>query len=266
MTEFHRPGPNDPSDEGYVYHATNVDGVYGIADAGHLHVHRPWHGTDQGEWPDQSTEKRAYFSSAARHVWPFVPENGPGVVLRVKKAEHPFKREPTGDIYTTKKIPNAKIEVRRADGSWHPISTLTTKREESMNRQPLLIESDAALRAAERRSRKDPGDTVAAGAYAHALRRAGRHREARGIEMAPYIARFQAALDAPIEALKKVPGAIIHGKYDVSLSRAYPREGREQREKEGSARYREIVASHEAAHQALAAAQELHRARPQYIP
>jgi len=92
----------------------------------------------------------------------------------VKKAEHPFKREPTGDIYTTKKIPNAKIEVRRADGSWHPI--LKLKREESvLSRLPLLIEMDAELRAAERRAAMTgaPSDIAAV----HALRRRGNVRE-----------------------------------------------------------------------------------------
>lgn len=128
--EFHEPGPDDKSHKDYVYHATNHEGAYGMADDGHLHVHRPWHGTDQNEWPDGSTKKRAYFSHDAGGVHSFAPEEGPHAVVRVRHGAHSFGQERyTRDVYTTKKIPGKHVEVRHKDGSWHPISVLAQKEE-----------------------------------------------------------------------------------------------------------------------------------------
>jgi len=126
---FHEPGPDDESHKDYVYHATNAYGAHGMADDGHLHVHRPWHGTDQRTWPDGSKQKRAYFSRDAGGVHWFAPEEGPHAVVRVHKDNHPFRRESTGDVYTTKKTPAKHVEVRHKDGSWHPISILLRKEE-----------------------------------------------------------------------------------------------------------------------------------------
>jgi len=144
--EFHAPRSDDESHEDYVYHATNADGVYGMADSGHMHVHKPWHGTDQDTWPDGSTEKRAYFSKNAGHVASFAPEEGPHAVIRVRHDAHPFKAERyTRDIYTTKKIPISKIEVRHADGEWHPVMNLKSDKSESLlTRTPLILEATYA--------------------------------------------------------------------------------------------------------------------------
>jgi hypothetical protein len=148
--EFHEPGDDDESEEGYVYHATNHYGAYDIADDGHLRTHKPWYGTDQRAWPDGSTKKRAYFSNQASGVHWFAPEEGRPAVLRVHRDNHPFHRESgTGDVYTRKKIPTKHVQVRHADGSWHPISKLAEpkepeepvkKTESLLLRSPLLLE------------------------------------------------------------------------------------------------------------------------------
>jgi len=137
--EFHEPGPDDESHKDYVYHATNTEGAHGVADDGHLHVHRPWHGTDQEAWPDGSTKKRAYFSRNAGGVHSFAPEEGPHAVVRVRRDAHPFEQERyTRDVYTTMKIPAKHVEVRHKEGAWHPISALARK-EESEDWDPQQI-------------------------------------------------------------------------------------------------------------------------------
>lgn len=242
--EFHKPTGKDETEPGYVYHATNVERAHDIADAGHLNVHRPWHGTDQREWPDGATEKRAYFSRKAHIVHSFAPEEGHSAVLRVRDAAHPFKdARGTGDTYATKKIPAKHIEVRHAEGAWHPISKLATKKEESMARQPLLIEMDTDIRAAERRHQAEPGDTGSAARYARLLRRAGRHRDARGVEMAPHIERFQKA----------------HDEHERLGNR---HNNTDEKKSEYARAYRELSASHGNLHRETQAAQERDGEKP----
>lgn len=113
------PAADIGSEEGLVYHATNEERAAHIATEG-LRTHRPWEGTEQDVWPDGSTEKRAYFSSAASTVWAFAPETGRPVILRTPQQKW-FKRESTGDIYTTRKVPADDIEILTTEG-WVPIA------------------------------------------------------------------------------------------------------------------------------------------------
>lgn len=122
-----RPSPHDfgannkvQSHPDYMYHATTEDRAYDIAGSG-LSLHKPWEHTDQSVWPDGSTDKRNYFSDKAHATWSFIPEGNHGVILRVPKSSHPFKRESTGDFYSTKPVHHSKIEMLSDSGSWHPI-------------------------------------------------------------------------------------------------------------------------------------------------
>ena len=115
---------NIPSDEGYVYHATNHDRARDIAESG-LDVHKPSYGTDQEAWPDGSTDKRSYFTKQADHAWQFSPEEGKPALLRMKQDSTIHSRESTGDFYSKKKILANKIEVLGDDKQWHPISELS---------------------------------------------------------------------------------------------------------------------------------------------
>jgi|WetSurSiteA1Bulk_404760.scaffolds.fasta_scaffold00048_53 hypothetical protein len=130
-SDYQEPTSSLKSEEGYMYHATNLYRANDIASGG-LKAHPPNLGTDQREWPDGSKEKRSYFSKNLSTVWQFAPEEGPHVVLRVHHTSHPFKRESTGDIYSNKKIHPKHIEILHKNGSWHPISNLISK-EESIN-------------------------------------------------------------------------------------------------------------------------------------
>lgn len=118
------PNAEMPSDPNYVYHGTNLYNAHSIAAEG-LHVHAPWEGTDQDMWPDGSTEKRSYHSPSIKGVLPFLPnEKGGGyVVLRTPKAQHPFRAEGTGDMYSKEVVPPHKMEILTEQG-WHPMQTL----------------------------------------------------------------------------------------------------------------------------------------------
>lgn len=114
--DFVEPSADIPSEPGYVYHATNLENLYGIIEDGKLKTHKPWYGTDQDIWPDGSTEKRSYWSPSAATTHWFVPEGGPGVLLRTPRTDA-FKTErTTGDVYTTKVVPVTKIEVLTTEG------------------------------------------------------------------------------------------------------------------------------------------------------
>jgi len=117
------PKAGMPSQPGYAYHATNVDRLVDIAASRGLVPHGPSYGTDQYTWPDGSREKRIYFSADAGVVWQFAPEEGRPAVVRVKIGPN-MKREVTGDLYTTKKIPVGSIEYLGQDSQWHPLSGL----------------------------------------------------------------------------------------------------------------------------------------------
>lgn len=116
---FISPTSSTFSESGYVYHATNEDRVRDIAREG-IKTHKPWDFTEQDSWPDGSTEKRSYFSRSASSVWAFAPEEGRAVILRTRETSQ-FKREGTGDIYTTKSVPASKLEVLTDEG-WVPLS------------------------------------------------------------------------------------------------------------------------------------------------
>jgi hypothetical protein len=103
----------------YVYHATTADRAADIAEEG-LQTHKPWEHTDQSEWPDRTTEKRAYFATSPEKALPFTPEGKP-VMLRMERDPKIHKVESTGDIYTRKKVPPEKLEIQNPDGSWRPI-------------------------------------------------------------------------------------------------------------------------------------------------
>jgi 8-oxo-dGTP pyrophosphatase MutT (NUDIX family) len=110
------------SDPGYLYHATNHERASDIASNG-LKTHRPSQFTDQSTWPDGSKEKRNYFARA-ENAWQFAPEEGKPALLRVPMAAHPFKRESTGDFYSTVPVPPSKIDYLAADKSWNPLHRL----------------------------------------------------------------------------------------------------------------------------------------------
>lgn len=125
---FKRVTTIEPSAKGYVYHATNEDNAVAIAE-GQLEIHKPWEGTDQEAWPDGSIAKRAYFTPTAEHTWQFAPEEGKPVLLRVAREDGAFKRESTGDIYTTKPVPASKIDYLGSDNAWHPLTDIAQKSE-----------------------------------------------------------------------------------------------------------------------------------------
>jgi hypothetical protein len=113
------------SDVNYVYHATNIYGLYDILESGFIDVFPPDHGTDQDEWPDGSTDNRAYFSKNASVVWSFAPEDGQPVIIRVPEAEGSFKKERgTGDMYTTQPVPADKSEYLSKDNNWYPLANI----------------------------------------------------------------------------------------------------------------------------------------------
>ncbi len=106
----------------FVYHATNAERAADIASMG-LRRFRPNEFTDQRTWPDGATERRSYFTPTAQNSWQFAPEEGMPVLLRVPAAGHPFKRETTGDIYSTKDVPASKIEAL-SDKGWLPLTSI----------------------------------------------------------------------------------------------------------------------------------------------
>lgn len=111
-----------PSEAGYVYHATNAERAADIIESGKLKTHKPYEFTDQSVWPDNSTEKRNYFTPTAQNTWQFAPEEGAPVLLRVSKTSHPFKTESTGDIYSTKPVDASNIEALTETG-WQPLKS-----------------------------------------------------------------------------------------------------------------------------------------------
>ena len=118
------PDGSTPSDEGFIYHATNQERAYDIAKEG-LNTHEPWDFTDQEEWPDGTTERRSYFAPRASSVWAFAPEEGKPVILRTRMTKE-IKREGTGDLYTTKKLPANRFEILTTDG-WEPLTQWSTE-------------------------------------------------------------------------------------------------------------------------------------------
>ena len=113
------------SDPGFVYHATNEERLYEIAESGRLNTHRPGAFTEQDVWPDGATEKRAYFSRKAEIVWQFSPEEGKPVLVRARETPA-FKTESTGDVYSSKAVPTSQLEYLGEDGVWHPVASLAT--------------------------------------------------------------------------------------------------------------------------------------------
>lgn len=143
---------NLPADPEYFYHATNVENVDTIAD-GELETHDPLYGTDQEEWPDGSTQARSYFTDKPSTAWQFAPEEGRPVLLRVRRDAVLFKRESTGDYYTTKKIPAEKLTGVTKDKTWVSVKrTLRTgaaKLKHSFNREHKAAVAWAKQHAAE---------------------------------------------------------------------------------------------------------------------
>lgn len=115
-----------PSDQAYVYHATNMENAVSIASQGIL-THKPWEFTDQEAWPDGSTEKRNYFIGSADNSLSFAPASGQAVVLRIPRASMKLKRESTGDFYTTSPVSPAAIEAWIGN-SWVPVSQLVQEK------------------------------------------------------------------------------------------------------------------------------------------
>ncbi len=117
---FVEPHSNLAAEDGYLYHATNVDNAQDIARSS-LNTFPPHHGTDQTCWPDGQCEKRAYLSASANKVWMFAPEEGKSAILRVPKSAGTFKHETgTGDVYTNRPIPAKHLDILQHDG-WTPL-------------------------------------------------------------------------------------------------------------------------------------------------
>lgn len=110
------------AEEGYVYHATNVERAQEIADTGNLNPHDPGAYTDQDAWPDGATQPRIYFSGDPKVVGAFAPEDGESVIIRTVKPDDAKKESGTGDIVAEKPVPSDKLEILGADGKWHPIN------------------------------------------------------------------------------------------------------------------------------------------------
>lgn len=119
------------SDPGYLYHATNVDGLTDIAQSGYIDVFEPWHGTDQDMWPDGATEPRAYFSPKAEIVWQFAPEYGQPAIIRVPDSVARFRKESTGDIYSREPVPVEHGEYLASDGKWYPLRAMAESIEQT---------------------------------------------------------------------------------------------------------------------------------------
>ena len=110
-----------------MYHATSAENASDISNAGKLHTFKPWEGTEQTAWPDGSTEKRNYFTNTPEHTWQFAPEHGRPVLLRIPKGAHQFRKETTGDVYSTKPVPADRIEGLTEDGQWVPLKEILGK-------------------------------------------------------------------------------------------------------------------------------------------
>lgn len=114
-----------PAEEGYVYHATNLDNAENIQQAS-LRPHKPWHGTDQDAWPDGSKASRSYFTDKPSTAWMFAPAFGRPVLLRINRSRQFKKESGTGDLYLEKlNVPPHRIEVYTKDG-WKPMVERTT--------------------------------------------------------------------------------------------------------------------------------------------
>jgi len=116
-----RPSGDIPSEQGWLYHATNEEGAADIFQDGQFNVHPPWHGTDQSSWPDGAEEPRAYFTPKARVAWQFAPEHGQSVILRVPEGSGEFRHESTGDIYAKRPVDASNAQILASDGIWHPL-------------------------------------------------------------------------------------------------------------------------------------------------
>lgn len=117
-----RPGPNTPSEKGFVYHATNLDNADAIAQEG-LKLHRPWHGTDQQVWPDGGNSPRAYFTDNAGAAWQFAPDEGVPVIIRTRDSAKMKKESGTGDRYIQESIPATHLQILTESGEWVQLST-----------------------------------------------------------------------------------------------------------------------------------------------
>jgi hypothetical protein len=116
---FVAPSRTLKSEEGYIYHATTDERLADIVSSGKLKTHKPSYGTDQNVWPDGSVEKRSYWSQTADNVWQFAPEGGRPVIVRTKRSPL-FKKESTGDIYSSQSVPATWVEVLTDEG-WIPL-------------------------------------------------------------------------------------------------------------------------------------------------
>lgn len=141
--DFVAPSRSTESEPGFLYHATNIERMFDIIDAGKLVTHGPSFGTNQSEWPDGSRQKRSYWSPHASVVWAFAPEGGRPVILRTPRTVDFKDERGTGDVYTTKPVPAARLEVLTPDG-WIPLSRVSNPRARNPRRQASLARRIAA--------------------------------------------------------------------------------------------------------------------------
>ena len=126
--------PSMAGEPGYRYHVTNTERAFDIARSGRVKTHKPWKYTDQGAWPDRTTEPRSYWSE--KPLGDFAPEEGVPTAIRVRADAAPFVRESTGDWFLRKPLRTAAVEVLGEDGQWHPISELLDKPAPAGSGQP----------------------------------------------------------------------------------------------------------------------------------
>lgn len=105
----------------FMFHVTNEENAYDIYQSGQLDVHAPDYGTDQNMWPDESVEDRAYFTIGGP-MWDFAPELGKPVALRMPASAGEFRKESTGDYYTTEPISADAIEILAGE-KWMSLNT-----------------------------------------------------------------------------------------------------------------------------------------------
>lgn len=125
LSEYNFTNPqNLKPDPNYLYHGTNDQNLYDIAQSGFLNVFEPSHGTDQETWPDGETEERSYWTQNPATTLFFIPHGKP-VIIRTKHIPSKFHKERnTNDFYTTQPVPIKQLEVL-VNNNWIPVNQIT---------------------------------------------------------------------------------------------------------------------------------------------
>ena len=124
IKEYNFTNPqNLKQDPNYLYHGTNDQNLYDIAQSGFLNVFEPSYGTDQETWPDGETEERSYWTQNPATTHLFIPYGKP-VIIRTKYIPSKFHKERfTNDFYTTQPVPTEQLEVL-VNNNWMPVNQI----------------------------------------------------------------------------------------------------------------------------------------------